>query len=138
MNPIDSLRKRASALPSSEKGSTPASRTVPPLGESSVPRMFNNVDFPDPLGPTTASRSPGESMRSTPRNTTNASPGVGYSFRNSETTKSPFAIGDGSYDPVARDDNRSARVNTPGQSAVELRDPSAVPDPSAHENRSSF
>src|SRR4051812_8122252 len=92
MKPIDWLRKRASALPASENGSTPASCTDPPLGESSVPRMLSSVDFPDPLGPTTARRSPGESFKFTLRKTTSGCVGVGYSLRRSETVRSAVGM----------------------------------------------
>src|SRR3712207_2133042 len=86
MNPIDRLRNAASAFASSANGSTSPTRTLPPLGASSVPRMFNSVDFPDPLGPTIASRSPGESARFTPLSTTSGAEGAD-------------AVGDGALDP---------------------------------------
>ncbi len=57
------LRNRASSLASRANGSTPSSVTVPPVGRSSVPRMFSSVLLPDPLGPTIASDSPGQEKR---------------------------------------------------------------------------
>ena len=42
------------------------SRTSPLVGGSSSPRMLNNVDFPEPDGPTSATNSPGNICRSMP------------------------------------------------------------------------
>src|SRR3954462_8879999 len=113
MNPIDRLRKPASALASSENGSTSPTRTQPPLGVSSVPRMFKSVDFPDPLGPTIANRSPGDSFRLTPVSTTSGVVGVGYSLRRSVTIRSA-AVG------MMRNDTGARR-------APQTRSPDAEP-----------
>src|SRR5258706_13652989 len=92
MKPIDWLRKRASSLGARENGFTPPRWTLPPLGESRVPRMFRRVDWPDPLGPTTARRSPGDKSRLTPRSTTSGWVGVRYSLRSSETRRSAVGM----------------------------------------------
>ena len=47
--------------------SRPSIDTVPALGGASPPRIWNNVDLPDPLGPTMATNSPRSTRRSTPR-----------------------------------------------------------------------
>ena len=46
--------------------SAPAMCIVPAVGRSSVPITFNNVDLPDPDGPTTATNSPDSTRRSIP------------------------------------------------------------------------
>src|SRR5258706_7296646 len=125
MNPIDWLRNRASALPASENGSPPASLTDPPLGESSVPRMFSRVDFPEPLGPTTARRSPGPSFRFTPLNTTSRWVGVGYSLRTTVTVRSSARLEGYVKGSVSLPENIHRRVRTPlaaGSKRLKLHD----------------
>src|SRR5207302_10258125 len=43
--------------------------TTPPSGGSSPPRMWSNVDLPQPLGPISATNSPLCTRSDTPRNT---------------------------------------------------------------------
>jgi len=47
--------------------SSPATRTVPPVGRSRVPMMWSRVDLPDPEGPTMASSSPARMLSETER-----------------------------------------------------------------------
>src|SRR5260221_552065 len=55
---------------------TPATRTVPDVGRSSVPAMASSVDLPDPDGPVTATNSPAPMLTETERSaTTGGEPG---------------------------------------------------------------
>src|ERR1044072_6521234 len=63
------LRTRASARSGSAKGSSPARRSWPPSGRSSVPSTCSNVLVPDPDGPVIAAVSPARSVRLTPAST---------------------------------------------------------------------
>ena len=51
-------RSAASSRSEAVATSTPAIRTVPELGRSSVPMMCSSVDLPEPEGPTIAHSSP--------------------------------------------------------------------------------
>src|SRR5690606_24501359 len=72
-NPIFRLRKRANSFAGSEKGSTSSKSTCPDVGSSNVPRMYNSVDLPQPLGPTIERFSPADIASSTPSKTRNVS-----------------------------------------------------------------
>src|SRR5690242_19869620 len=63
--------------------------------------MFSSVDFPDPLGPTIANRSPGDSFRFMPFSTTSGVVGVGYSLRRSLTIRSAVGRVRNDMDSVA-------------------------------------
>ena len=49
----------------SERRSTPSTRTRPEVGVTNPSNTDNNVLFPDPLGPTKATREPAGTERST-------------------------------------------------------------------------
>src|SRR4051812_35559912 len=86
-----SRRNAASFASSSANGSIPASRTLPEVGGSSVPRIDNSVLLPEPLGPRMATFSPLRSDSDTPERIRSGSAGVGYSFTRFSTTSSAAA-----------------------------------------------
>src|SRR4051794_19149829 len=86
-----SRRNAASFASSSANGSIPASRTLPEVGGSSVPRIDNSVLLPEPLGPKMATFSPRRSDSDTPERIRNGSAGAGYSFATLSTTNSAGA-----------------------------------------------
>ena len=51
----------------------PSTSTRPPSMESSPDRQLRSVVFPDPDGPMTATNSPGETVKSTPRSASTSS-----------------------------------------------------------------
>ena len=59
-------RIRASAFSPNPSMRRPASESAPPEGRSSPPNRCSSVDFPQPLGPITATVSPEATSRSTP------------------------------------------------------------------------
>ena len=65
-NPTASRRSRARARSDIRPRLCPASQTSPAVGRSSPPSRCSSVDFPQPLGPITATVSPGATSRSTP------------------------------------------------------------------------
>ncbi len=65
MNPILSRRTRVRSSSESAARSWLSMAMDPLLGRSSPPIRFKSVDFPDPDGPTIATRSPGSTARST-------------------------------------------------------------------------
>src|SRR5207253_2988465 len=76
---------------SREYGSVPFSRTLPPLGASSVPMINNNVLLPDPLGPRIAVFWPPDSDSEISRSTISGSPRVGKALPKCSTTSSAIA-----------------------------------------------
>ena len=79
--PISLRRISANARSLSRSIRPPRSRNSPPDGRSSPPRRWSNVDFPQPLGPITATVSPraiSRSMPSTARTSPSSRP---YSLR---------------------------------------------------------
>ena len=64
--PTASRRSRASARSDIRSTRCPASQTSPAVGRSRPPSRCSSVDFPQPLGPMTATVSPGATSRSTP------------------------------------------------------------------------
>src|SRR4051794_6730372 len=87
-----SRRNAASFASSSANGSIPASRTLPEVGGSSVPRIDNSVLLPEPLGPRMATFSPRRSDNDTPERIRSGSAGVEYSFATFSTTSSAAAV----------------------------------------------
>jgi len=61
--PIERRRSRARALRDSLLSSSPQTMTSPLLGSSRLPAMVSSVDFPDPLGPITATMVPASTLR---------------------------------------------------------------------------
>ena len=90
--------------------SSPATRTTPAVGRSSVPITCNRVLLPDPEGPTMATSSPGSIRRLTPaRATTGGSPGYSLTTSTSSSTgqrRPTFAGRDGH----GHEDGTSTRV----------------------------
>src|SRR5664279_3207457 len=74
MNPTFSLRMRARAAPERPSTFVPSNAYDPPVGESRQPMIAINVDFPDPEGPTRATNSPAETVRSMPQSACTAVP----------------------------------------------------------------
>ena len=64
-NPISSLRIRVRLLSEAEPISLPSKRMVPLVGVSRAPSSCSSVLFPDPLGPSIDTNSPGWMSRST-------------------------------------------------------------------------
>src|SRR6202521_784997 len=65
-NPIVCARKSEGSRIA--RSDSPRKRTSPCVGSSSAPSICSNVDFPQPLGPATATDSPSPIVRLTPRN----------------------------------------------------------------------
>ena len=63
--PMRRLRRRARAATPTDARSTPSTRTRPEVGLSSPPASPSRVVLPDPLGPMTATSSPGETASDT-------------------------------------------------------------------------
>jgi hypothetical protein len=61
---MERRRSRALALRDSADSSCPQTRTSPVLCSSRLPAMVSSVDFPDPLGPITATIVPASTDRS--------------------------------------------------------------------------
>ena len=64
--PRFSRRNAARALSFSPARSRPSNRTLPPVGRSSVARMFSSVVFPEPDSPMMATYSPASTEKLTP------------------------------------------------------------------------
>src|SRR5215510_6132652 len=68
MKPTRRLRNPARSFSPRVVVSMPSKRYCPPVGRSRQPRIFSNVDFPEPDGPVIDSHSPRHSTRSTSDN----------------------------------------------------------------------
>src|SRR5947207_10160947 len=92
MNPSARLRTLPRSASLSAAKAFPCTLTSPAVGASSPPSRCSSVLLPDPDAPTTATRSPGATARSTPRSTgTSSGPPryVLFSLRHSSTGASP-------------------------------------------------
>src|SRR6266542_4929121 len=80
MKPSARLRSRPCSESRKRANGTPRMKTSPPVGASSPPNRCSSVLLPDPDAPTTASRSPGTTARSTPSSTGTSSGPLRYVF----------------------------------------------------------
>src|SRR5262245_57036160 len=97
MKPSDERRNRDSALSDCAVTSTPAMRTSPFVGRSSVPSTLSRVDLPEPDAPTRTAKSRRYSVRLTSTRALSLTPSDSYTL----STPVRLAMICGSIDPLS-------------------------------------